>query len=141
MAGVAGGSGRGEVGGSSGGRLAVAAAVVAGVAGGGGTGSNGQQEPLGCWICSSQLHGSECYHPLNQTTSFVTNATRNCSHEEVFCTVSVCMYIIGFTYWNSSEKLIFSQLYSFLEGKLLHYSHIFTGQSNLVRSGGRGGGD
>lgn len=100
MAGVAGGSDRGEVGGSSGGRLAVAAAVVAGVSGGGGgegTGSNGQQEPLGCWICSSQLHGNECYHPLNQTTSFVTNATRNCSHEEAFCTVSVYMCIVDCT--------------------------------------------
>ncbi|KAK3892013.1 hypothetical protein Pcinc_004138 [Petrolisthes cinctipes] len=71
------------VAGSNGGKLSVAAAVVAG----------GSQEPLGCWICSSQIQGNGCYNPLNQT-SFITNATRNCTLDEVFCTVNRTWYVV-----------------------------------------------
>lgn len=54
----------------------------------------GSREPLTCWTCSSNSHGSDCYDLDHDNVTFTTSASRNCTPEETFCTVKRVWYVV-----------------------------------------------
>ncbi|XP_045616176.1 uncharacterized protein [Procambarus clarkii] len=54
----------------------------------------GSKEPLTCWTCSSNSHGSDCYVLNQENITLTTSVSRNCTPEETFCTVKRVWYVV-----------------------------------------------